>query len=244
MITLNLLNIINYQNYQIEQNLFTLLTSKINNAHPIIFILLIFSGLLTSFNPCLLSIIPASLGYICAEKLTNEKKRIFTLGILSSITSSILVFQVFHKQYEYLFHIFPILSYITTVIISLNLLNILEFNNSFNFINNLYKKLSFIPLLYNYMTGFIIGISSTSCTAPILLIIVFWISSCKSWFLGSIYTVTYLLSYTLPIYLIINNSIKFNQINKWPVIWNSITLSSGCMMLGYSIFSLLNIIFI
>nr|YP_010195649.1 thiol:disulfide interchange protein [Crassiphycus birdiae]UAD83046.1 thiol:disulfide interchange protein [Crassiphycus birdiae] len=239
-----MLNLFNTINYQIEQKLFTVLTSQINHAYPIIFILLIFSGLLTSFNPCLLSIIPTSLSYIYGEKLTNKNKNIFILGIFSSITFSITIFQVLHKEYEYLFHVFPILSHIITIIISLNLLQIFEFNNNFNFINNSYQKLSFIPLLYNYMTGFIIGISSTSCTIPILLIIIFWISSCKSWFLGIIYTLTYLLSYTLPIYLIINNSIKFNQLNKWPPIWNNITLFSGCMMLGYSIFSLLNTVFI
>nr|YP_010196060.1 thiol:disulfide interchange protein [Gracilaria caudata]UAD83457.1 thiol:disulfide interchange protein [Gracilaria caudata] len=241
---LNLLNIINYRNYQIEQNLFTVLTSQINNAHPIIFILLIFGGLFTSFNPCLLSIIPTSLSYIYGEKLTNKNKQIFILGILSSITFSIAIFQVFHKEYEYLLHVFPVLSYIMTIIISLNLLQIFEFNKGLNVINNSYKKLSFIPLLYNYITGFIIGISSTSCTVPILLIIIFWISSCKSWFLGTIYTLIYLLSYTLPIYLIINNSIKFNQLNKWPLMWNNINLFSGCIMLGYSTFSLLNILFI
>nr|YP_010196884.1 thiol:disulfide interchange protein [Crassiphycus corneus]UAD84688.1 thiol:disulfide interchange protein [Crassiphycus corneus] len=239
-----MLNLFNTINYQIEQKLFTVLTSQINHAYPIIFILLIFSGLLTSFNPCLLSIIPTSLSYIYGEKLTNKNKSIFILGIFSSITFSIPIFQVLHKEYEYLFHIFPILSHIITIIISLNLLQIFEFNNNFNFINNSYQRLSFIPLLYNYMIGFIIGISSTSCTIPILLIIIFWISSCKSWFLGIIYTLTYLLSYTLPIYLIINNNIKFNQLNKWPPIWNNITLFSGCIMLGYSIFSLLNTVFI
>nr|YP_010197087.1 thiol:disulfide interchange protein [Crassiphycus crassissimus]UAD84891.1 thiol:disulfide interchange protein [Crassiphycus crassissimus]UAD85095.1 thiol:disulfide interchange protein [Crassiphycus crassissimus] len=239
-----MLNLLNTINYQIEQKLLTVLTSQINHAYPIVFILLIFSGLLTSFNPCLLSIIPTSLSYIYGEKLTNKNKRIFILGILSSITFSVPIFQILHREYEYLFHIFPILSHIITIIISLNLLQIFEFNNNFNFINNSYQKLSFIPLLYNYMTGFIIGISSTSCTIPILLIIIFWISSCKSWFLGTIYTLTYLLSYTLPIYLIINNSIKFNQLNKWPPIWNNITLFSGCIMLGYSIFSLLNTVFI
>nr|UAD84075.1 thiol:disulfide interchange protein [Gracilaria changii] len=244
MITLNFLNTINYQSYQIEQKLFTLLTSKINNAHPIVFILLISSGLLTSLNPCLLSIIPTSLGYIYVEKLTQLQKRIFLLGIFSSITLSILIFQLFHKQYEYVFHAFPILSYIVTIIISLSFLNILEFDNKLNFMNNSYDKLSFIPLLYNYITGLIIGVSSTSCTAPILLIILLWISVCKSFFLGIVYTVIYLLSYILPIYLMINNNIKFNQISQWPTIWNIINVSIGCTMLGYSIFGLLNIVFV
>nr|UAD87719.1 thiol:disulfide interchange protein [Gracilaria textorii] len=244
MITLHFLNTINCKTYIIEQNLYNILASQINSAHPIIFILLILIGLLTSLNPCLLSIIPTSLSYIYAKKLTNNKKKLFILGILSSTIINIIIFQALHKQYEYLLHAFPLLSYITTIIISLNLLQIIEFNNRFSYNNNLYNKLSFIPLLYNYTAGLIIGISGSSCTAPILLIILFWISSCKSWLLGIIYTTTYLLSYILPIYLIINQNLNYNPINRWPLVWNNITFLSGCTMLGYSIFSLLNIIFI
>nr|YP_010197698.1 thiol:disulfide interchange protein [Gracilaria isabellana]UAD86114.1 thiol:disulfide interchange protein [Gracilaria isabellana] len=244
MITLHFLNTINYNTYIIEQNLYNILASQINSAHPIIFILLIIIGLLTSLNPCLLSIIPTSVSYIYAKKLTNNKKKLFILGILSSTIFNIIIFQALHKQYEYLLHAFPLLSYITTIIISLNLLQIIEFNNKFSYKNNLYDKLSFIPLLYNYTAGLIIGISSSSCTAPILLIILFWISSCKSWLLGITYTTTYLLSYILPIYLIINQNLNYNPINKWPLVWNNITFLSGCTILGYSIFSLLNIIFV
>nr|UAD87108.1 thiol:disulfide interchange protein [Gracilaria pacifica] len=242
--TFHFLSIINYQTYNIEQHLYNILASQINSFHPTIFIFLIISGLLTSFNPCFLSTIPISLSYIYGEKLTSNNKTIFMFGILSSTILFIIIFQILDIQYEYLLHIFPLLSYITTTLISLNLLQILEFNNSFNYPNNLYHKLSFTSSLYKYVTGLIIGISSSSCTTPILLIILFWISSCKSWLLGIIYTTTYLLSYTLPIYLIINHNINFNQINKWPLIWNNVTFFSGCSMLGYSIFSLLTIIFI
>uniref|UniRef100_A0AAU7YQI3 Thiol:disulfide interchange protein n=1 Tax=Gracilaria hainanensis TaxID=2871843 RepID=A0AAU7YQI3_9FLOR len=244
MIKLNFLNIINYQTYHIEQNLYDILGSQINSAQPIIFLLLIISGLLTSLNPCLLSVIPTSLSYIYAEKLTNTSKNIFIFGILSSTIFSIIIFQVLDKQYKYLLHTFPLLSYIATAIISLNLLQILEFNNSFGHNNSIYKRLSFIPLLYQYITGLIIGISSSSCTTPLILIILLWISSCKYSFLGIIYTTTYLFSYILPIYLIINQNHNQNLIKKWPLIWNNITFISGCTMLGYSIFSLLNIIFI
>nr|YP_009732486.1 thiol:disulfide interchange protein [Gracilaria textorii]QHS70907.1 thiol:disulfide interchange protein [Gracilaria textorii] len=244
MITLHFLNTINYNIYIIEQNLYNILTSQINNAHPIIFILLVTSGLLTSLNPCLISIIPTSLSYMYAKKLTNNSQKMFIFGILSSTIFNIIIFQAFHKQYEYLLHAFPVLSYTITIIISLNLLQIIEFNNSFSYKNNLYDKLLFTPLLYNYTIGLIIGISSSSCTAPILLIILFWIFSCKSWLLEIIYTTIYLLSYMLPVYLIINKSFNYNLINKWPLIWNQITFVSGCTMLGYSIFSLLYIIFI
>nr|YP_010197904.1 thiol:disulfide interchange protein [Gracilaria multipartita]UAD86320.1 thiol:disulfide interchange protein [Gracilaria multipartita] len=244
MITLHFLNIINYNTYIIEQNLYNILTSQINSPHPIVFILLIISGLLTSLNPCLLSIIPTSWSYIYAKKLTNNNQKIFIFGILSSTIFNIVIFQAFHKQYEYLLHTFPLLSYITTIIISFNLLKIIEFNNSFSYNNNLYDKLSFIPLLYNYTTGLIIGIGSSSCTAPILLITLFWIFSCKSWLLKIIYTTIYLFSYMLPVYTIINQTLNYNPINRWPLVWNHITFLSGCTMLGYSIFSLLNIIFI
>nr|UAD85706.1 thiol:disulfide interchange protein [Gracilaria ferox] len=244
MIKIHILNIINYNTYIIEQNLYNILRLQINSAHPIIFILLMISGLLTSLNPCLLSVIPISLSYIYAKKLTKNAQTIFIFGILSSTIFNIIIFQAFHKKYEYLLHAFPLLSYIITIIISFNLLQIIEFKNSFNYKYNLYDKLSLIPFLYNYITGLIVGISSSSCTAPIILIILFWISSCKFWLLEIVYTTIYLLSYMLPVYLIINQNLHYNPTNRWPIVWNNITFLSGCTMLGYSVFSLLNIIFI
>nr|YP_010198896.1 thiol:disulfide interchange protein [Hydropuntia urvillei]UAD88345.1 thiol:disulfide interchange protein [Hydropuntia urvillei] len=240
---INFINIVNSQVYFIEQTFYHLIASEINKSNFTIYFLLILSGLLTSFNPCLLSIIPISLSYIYSNKLCNNQKIIFILGILSSTISTIIVFQLLHKQYAYLSHIFPTISYITTILISLNLLEIVKFNNNFISINKLHKKSLVKPFLYNYITGLIIGINSTSCTLPIILIILFWISYCQSWFIGSIYITIYLSSYVFPIYLIINYNLKLNRIKQWPYIWNNINLSSGCIMLVYSIFSLLNILF-
>nr|YP_009509185.1 thiol:disulfide interchange protein [Gracilaria vermiculophylla]AXI96835.1 thiol:disulfide interchange protein [Gracilaria vermiculophylla]QXU75049.1 thiol:disulfide interchange protein [Gracilaria vermiculophylla]WDZ67942.1 thiol:disulfide interchange protein [Gracilaria vermiculophylla] len=232
-----------YQLYYIEQKLYNLIGLQIDSANPTIFLLLILSGLLTSMNPCLISIIPISISYIYTEKLENKNKQIFILGILTSTILSIIIFELVSKKYEYLFHIFPVLSYTILIIVSLNLLQILELNNNFLKINKFLKKISSTTLSYNYITGLMIGISSSSCTTPILLIILLWISSCKSWLLGSIYSITYLFSYTLPLYLIINNNFQYKTINQWSSIWNNFSLIGGSIMLGYSIFSFLNTIF-
>nr|YP_009244550.1 cytochrome c biogenesis protein transmembrane region [Agarophyton chilense]AMK96792.1 cytochrome c biogenesis protein transmembrane region [Agarophyton chilense]ASP44687.1 thiol:disulfide interchange protein [Agarophyton chilense]UAD84278.1 thiol:disulfide interchange protein [Agarophyton chilense] len=242
MIITDFLHMLDYQFYDLEQNLYNILGSQINSAHPTIFIVLIVSGLLTSINPCLISIIPISVSYIYSEKLTNKNKHIFLLGILTSTIASLLLFELLRKQYEYISHIFPVLSYMTIIIISLNLLQILELNTNLLTINKLLKQLSLTPSLNNYITGLIIGVSSSTCTAPILLIILLWVSSCKSWVLGIAYMCTYLFSYIFPIYLIINSSYNYQQIKKWPIIWNNITLFSGCIMLGYSVFAFLNIL--
>nr|YP_063533.1 thiol:disulfide interchange protein [Gracilaria tenuistipitata var. liui]AAT79608.1 thiol:disulfide interchange protein [Gracilaria tenuistipitata var. liui] len=243
MITTDFLHILDYQFYHLEQNIYNILGSQINSANPTVFMILILSGLLTSMNPCLISIIPISISYIYAEKLTDKNKQIFVLGILTSTFLSLILFELLNKQYEYLSHIFPVLSDITLIVISLHLLQILEFNTNILKINKLLEQLLLIPSLYNYITGITIGITSSTCTAPILLIILLWISSCKSWLLGIAYIITYLFSYIFPIYLIIHNSWNYQQINKWPIIWNNITLFSACIMLGYSIFSFLNILF-
>nr|UAD85501.1 thiol:disulfide interchange protein [Gracilaria edulis] len=243
MINLNVIGILNLQLYFIEQNCYSLLTHEINNHKTTTFILLLISGLITSLNPCSLSIIPISLSYIYSKKLYNKQKQIFILGIISNTILTIILFQLLHKQYINLSNNLPILSYTVTILISLNLLKIIEINNIFN-IDNLHKNMSFIPFLYNYMSGLIIGINSASCTLPIILIILFWISYCDSWILGIIYMIVYLIGYTLPIYLIINHVLNLSIIKKIPYVWNNINLWSGCLMLGYSIFSLLNILYI
>nr|YP_010199301.1 thiol:disulfide interchange protein [Gracilariopsis tenuifrons]UAD89159.1 thiol:disulfide interchange protein [Gracilariopsis tenuifrons] len=246
MINYDLINSLDSKLYYIEQKLYFLLSFELNKAHPIIFILLIIAGLLTGFNPCLLSIIPVSLSYIYGKKLTNKSKSIFVLGIMSSNIITLVLFQLIHNSYKEIINIFPLISSIIIGIISLNLLQIFNFNNKFIIFkkNNLFNNSLSISKLYYYGTGIVLGISSSSCTAPILLLILFWISYCQSWFLAILYIFIYLFSYTIPLYLIINFGFNYNYINKWTNTWDNIILWSGSIMLAWSIFSLLNNIFL
>nr|YP_009237872.1 thiol:disulfide interchange protein [Gracilariopsis lemaneiformis]YP_009294728.1 cytochrome c biogenesis protein transmembrane region [Gracilariopsis chorda]AJO68533.1 thiol:disulfide interchange protein [Gracilariopsis lemaneiformis]AML79802.1 thiol:disulfide interchange protein [Gracilariopsis lemaneiformis]AOM66988.1 cytochrome c biogenesis protein transmembrane region [Gracilariopsis chorda]UAD88750.1 thiol:disulfide interchange protein [Gracilariopsis chorda] len=246
MINYELINLLDSKIYYLEQKLYLLLSLELNKANPVIFIILIVTGLLTGFNPCLLSIIPVSLSYIYGKKLTNEKKSIFLLGIMSSNIITLLSFHLIHNSYKELINIFPLVSSITIIFISLNLLQIFNLNNKFITIktNYLFNNLLSISRLYYYSTGIIVGISSSSCTAPILLLILFWISYCQSWLWATLYIFIYLFSYTLPVYLIINFSFNYSYMNRWTNIWENIILLSGSIMLASSIFSLLNNIFL
>nr|YP_009500371.1 cytochrome c biogenesis protein transmembrane region [Gracilariopsis heteroclada]AXE43533.1 cytochrome c biogenesis protein transmembrane region [Gracilariopsis heteroclada] len=243
---IELINVLDSKIYYLEQKLYFLLSLGLNKANPITFILLTITGLLTGFNPCLLSIAPISISYIYGKNLKNKQKSIFLLGVISSNIITILFFQLIRKYYKELINLFPIISSITIIIISLNLLQILNFNNKFITVrtNVLFNNFLSIYGLYYYTTGIIVGISSSSCTAPFLLLILFWISYCQSWLWATLYILIYLISYTLPVYLIINFSFNYKYMNKWMQTWDNIILFSGSIMLALSIFSLLNNIFL
>nr|YP_009511569.1 thiol:disulfide interchange protein [Melanthalia intermedia]AXI97446.1 thiol:disulfide interchange protein [Melanthalia intermedia] len=146
------------------------------------------------------------------RKFTGKSRNIFLLGILSSTNMIMLLEQLFGRQYIKLFHILPLLSSITVIIINLNLMQIFNFQNT-SIINRLFTKLSSSKsTLCNYITGMLLGIGSIPCNASVTLAISAWIYSCNYWLIGLAYMATYMFGYTLSSYLAI--SLSFYYKNK------------------------------
>lgn len=233
------LNFLQIQFYFFQQNIYKIVSYELNHFHISIFLLLFTSGILTSINPCFISIIPISI----YSTMESKNKNIFILGLMTSIISIIIVALMLNNYYQKLIIHIPILSSFTMIIIGLNLLDVLKYSNIYLNSKNIYQsKLNLI--LKNYITGFIIGLSSSTCSTPILINILFWISYSNNLLLGVIYLLFYLIGYIFPLLLLINmniHSMKLNIINK---LWNYLVPFSGSFMLSLGIFSLLETIFI
>lgn len=224
--------------YFLQQNLSQIISYELNHFKIYIFILLFFSGIFTSINPCLISIIPISILYM----IESKNKSGFILGLLSSIISVIILALIVYNYYHKLINNIPILSSLLMIIIGLNLLNILQFQNIYLNTNDLYKT-KFYLIFKNYITGFIIGLSSSTCSTPILINILFWISYSNNLLLGITYICFYLTGYIFPLLFLINisiSSMKLHIINK---MWNYFIPFNGSIILSIGIFSLLNIFF-
>lgn len=239
------LNLIESKLYLLEQKIYSVLYIELNYPKPILFLSLLFAGLLTSLSPCLLSIIPASLSYIWGEKVGGQNKNAFLLGILGSSNAVILFTHMLNEQCSKLLHIFPLLSAIAAIYVSLNLMQIFNFSNKFSALKKFFGK----PLLklsrlgiVDCFAGILLGAGSIPCSIYVILIVSTWISSCEHLLLGLSYIGTYLAGYTLSLYLLINLSCYFKaKLAKTMQAWESITLLSGSSMLAVSTFSLLKI---
>nr|QCI07624.1 Thiol:disulfide interchange protein [Nitophyllum punctatum] len=229
--------------YGIEQNIAYLLSLNIKFFSPTILILLLLSGILTSMNPCLISILPISMSYINSRKLVGASKILFVIGLFTSISLVIIFIRFLSLQYFLYFINIPLISFCVLLILSLNLLQILDISALFSWmqINSSYN----IDLkIESYLIGFFIGLSSLPCSTSIMFIINFWLSRSFDLFVSIIYFFCYLLGCLCPFIIIFNIEFNSSQVYFISYIWNLIVPISGAFILMISLLSLMEKIFI
>uniref|UniRef100_UPI003003749F thiol:disulfide interchange protein n=1 Tax=Anunuuluaehu liula TaxID=3049639 RepID=UPI003003749F len=241
----NFLYFFEIQVYYLQQIIYNFLSSELHNFTPYIFMLLLTGGLLTSINPCSISILPLSVSYIDNKKNNHINKYTFIAGLISSLIIIFSLSILLNNYYYKLILNIPIFSSIIIIIIGLNFLKI--FNLNFFTIN----ILQFHPFNFNidsnfsnFIIGLMFGLSSCSCSTPILATLLFWLSNTHNILSGIIYILCYMLGYIIPLFILIEITINYTKIKIISQIWNYLMPVSGSFILGIGLFSLLNHIFI
>lgn len=236
----DILTFLDVELYYLQQKIYLFLSFHINNFTPIIFIILFIGGLLTSLNPCLLSILPITLSYVFGQKSYKINQNIFILGILTSSIFIILMTLVLSGPYKKIIEILPFISSIFIIFVGLSLLQVLNLSALFIYFN---KKVIQIrikkSLIKDYIIGCILGLSISTCSTPILLTVLFWLSNTHKLIMGLIYLFCYLSGYIIPLLLLLNIVLNYNQLNKIVYTWNILIPISGSLVLGIGIFSFL-----
>nr|AOM64589.1 cytochrome c biogenesis protein transmembrane region [Riquetophycus sp.] len=248
----NIWNYINISLYCLEQYINSVITNDIKHFTISTFILLLISGIITSINPCSISILPLAMSYISSHNKVNNTYKYRQYSIILGTTSSFIIMLIlsclFNTYYTKLSAIIPIMTSCYMIIIGLNLLSIIDLN--FDFLKLRIKNLQFISYNYSdiiirdYIIGCLIGLNSSSCSTPVLAITMFWILHSQSITLGIIYIICYSLGYIIPMLIVIEFTTKYTNMVNINVIWNYIMPLGGCFILGLGVFSLLNLTFI
>ena len=239
------LDIVNFDNYiyYIQKYFITVMSLQINTFNLVTSFILFIAGIITSLNPCLLSIIPLSLSYLSLVSTTSNNKLYF----FSGLSTSFLVFFVFsltlNHQYISLLHFFPILSSVGFIFIGLNLLQIITLSSSFLNINKFSLK-HISTRMKAYTIGIILGSSSFPCSISVLVTASLTLSYIYSYSLSIIYIFIYLSGTLISLFILINLAVLYTKLPKIVYLFNNISLVSGCFFVGIGIFSLLNTIFI
>lgn len=209
--------------------------------HPLFFLLLFLSGIFTSLNPCMFSILPISLSYI------NNSSNISQSSFFWGLSSSSVLFLTFFTILGYEYHSFllglPWVSSCITVIVGLYLLNILQLRLELKL-----PALSVMSNMYfrNYLWGFFLGINTSPCSMPILLTLLLVLSSSSDYFLISFYIVIYFAGYIAPLFLLVFLILRFCVIDSKSFCCTSSTIISfsGCTVLSFGILRFLEKIFL
>lgn len=235
--------------YNLQQKIYYLLSLELSLFNPFIFILIFCSGILTSFTPCFLAILPLSISYLNigtdSRDSNNISKNIFISGLITSLLIILLLANFISYQYYSYIATIPLLSSFILILLSCNLMQILNFSYFFSLINNSINTIYTDNIfLKNYLLGFIVGFGIFPCSTSVLLVFVFWVNHSTNLFLLFYYLLIYLLGCILPFILILNIAISYIQSNIILSIWRFLIPFSGSIMLFFSLFSFLEKLFI
>lgn len=223
--------------YTLQQELNNFLIEQINTINPLSFLTILIGGVLTSFNPCMVSSIPMAIGYINKQSYKILYSLYFILGILSSLITVSLVTLFAKTSYKFLSDQLPIIGAILIIFVGLNVLNIIEFK--FPYINqNNRRDESFISILKIYSIGLSLGVNLSPCATPILMTVITWISLTKHIVIGFILLSIYCLGYMLPIVISISSVNHFRKIKSISIYSDLIISVAGCIIISMGTFSL------
>ena len=196
-------------------------------------------GLLTSLNPCSLSIIPVYLSLINnEEEISNTNNTfLFILGFVINfimIGGSIIYFGQVYRQF---FSRSDLTSGILLIFIGINLLRIIKIP-IISTGNQEKSKIKANSYFQTIIVGFSSGVVTSACNIPIVAAFLTWLSSLENIIESFLLLVIYIVGYSTSIFVayFLNNFLTqvkfFNQVTSWGIsFFGCITISTGVFSL-------------
>lgn len=201
------------------------------------------AGLLTSLTPCMLSMLPITIGYIGGYETRSRwqagvQSTWFALGLATTLAGLGIVAAIVGKVYGQVGIGLPIVVSVIAILMGLNLLEALPLQlPAWGGMDWISKDLP--EGARSYLIGLTFGLVASPCSTPVLATLLAWISTTQDPILGSVLLLSYTAGYVAPLILagIFTASIKkILELRRWSG-W--ITPVSGALLVGFGVFSLL-----
>ena len=231
------------QLYQLQQFANHLVSNQLSHLGWLSIGIIFAAGLLTSLTPCMLSMLPITIGYIGGYEAKSRLQAAaqstwFALGLATTLAALGILAAVVGKVYGQIGIGLPIIVSAIAIIMGLNLLEALPLQlPSFGGTDWISKDL---PIgARSYLIGLTFGLVASPCSTPVLATLLAWISTTKDPILGSLLLLSYTAGYVSPLILAgtFTASIKkLLELRRWSG-W--ISPASGILLVGFGVFSLL-----
>jgi cytochrome c-type biogenesis protein len=203
------------------------------------------AGLLTSLTPCMLSMLPITVGYMGSYDLENRAQAVgqslwFALGLATTLAGLGLVAGSLGWIYGQLGLGLPIVVSIIAIIMGLNLLEALPLPPLPSYSGTDFLQNQLPRSLKSYLLGLTFGLVASPCSTPVLATLLAWVGEKGDPVLGLALLLAYTVGYVAPLVIagIFTASIKqLLSLRQWSG-W--ITPASGILLVGFGVFSLVS----
>lgn len=231
------------QLYEIAQFANTLVKTQLTHLSWVSVGVIFGAGLLTSLTPCMLSMLPITIGYIGGYEAQNRwqaavQSTWFALGLATTLAGLGILASLVGQVYGQIGIGLPIIVSIIAILMGLNLLEALPLPMP------AFDTLEWIPQniptgVKSYFLGLTFGLVASPCSTPVLATLLAWVSTTGDLVLGGVFLLSYAAGYVAPLIIAgtftatIKSILSLRQWSSW------ITPASGALLVGFGVFSLL-----
>ncbi len=228
--------------YEIAQYANSLVKTQLTQLSWLSVGIILLAGLLTSLTPCMLSMLPITIGYIGGYETQNRFQALaqsswFALGLATTLAGLGIVATLVGQVYGQIGFGLPIIVSIIAIVMGLNLLEALPIPLP------AFDTMEWIPKniphgVRSYFLGLTFGLVASPCSTPVLATLLAWVSTSKDWVLGGVFLLAYAVGYVAPLVLAgtftasLKKLLALRQWSGW------ITPVSGALLVGFGVFSL------
>lgn len=229
--------------YQLTQFANDLVANQLTHLSLVSLGVIFLAGLLTSLTPCMLSMLPLTIGYIGSYEAPSRLRAAaqslwFALGLATTLAALGITAALIGRVYGQVGWGLPIIVSVIAILMGLNLLEALPLR-----LPSL-DGMAWIPQtipqgVKSYLLGLTFGLVASPCSTPVLATLLAWISTTHDPILGGSLLLAYTTGYVAPLILAgtFTASIKkVLELRRWSG-W--ITPTSGAILVGFGVFSLL-----
>ncbi|MBD1921631.1 sulfite exporter TauE/SafE family protein [Microcoleus sp. FACHB-831] len=232
------------QLYELQQFADSLVSTQLTHLSWVSIGVIFAAGLLTSLTPCMLSMLPITIGYIGGYETQSRlsaavQSTWFSLGLATTLAALGILAALLGKVYGQVGVGLPIIVSIVAILMGLNLLDALPIQlPSWGGLDWISKDLP--KGVRSYLIGLTFGVVASPCSTPVLATLLFWVAQTKDLILGAALLLSYTAGYVAPLILAgtFTASIKkLLELRQWSGWINPV---SGVLLVGFGLFSLLS----
>ncbi|MER3493427.1 MAG: cytochrome C biogenesis protein [Mastigocladus sp. ERB_26_2] len=232
------------QFYEIEQFADSLVSNQLTHLSLLSIGVIFIAGLLTSLTPCMLSMLPITIGYIGGYEAKSRLQAAaqstwFAFGLATTLASLGIIAALVGKVYGQIGFGLPIIVSVIAILMGLNLLEALPLQMpSFGGTEWISQELP--QGVRAYAIGLSFGLVASPCSTPVLASLLGWVANTQDLILGAVLLISYTVGYVAPLILAgtFTASIKkILELRRWSGWINPI---SGVLLVGFGVFSLVS----